>query len=1057
MQQPGLARFYSHPSAAWLVLATGFVLSAAAAFLLAGQVEREARLKFDSAASDAKVAIESRINAYADVLLGVRGLFISDNSVNRVEFKRYIDSLDLNRRYPGIQVIHYSRRISAAERPAFEAMVRGDTSVEPRGYPDFAIRPAGNRPEYVVAQFVEPMAGNERALGLDLGGDAVRLAALRHTRESAQLTASGTIALANIPERHPGFAMRLAVYQKDAPLATVAQRRDAFNGVVSASFIVIDLMRGVLSQPFLQKMHVRIHDAGFLGGAEGLQSPTGENMMFDSDRLLGKAPAAGGPWGDRPASLRSVSDLDVGGRRWHLYFSARQELGAPVDRWLPWLVLLGGLTVSLLLFGLIRTLATTGTRAVELANRITENLRRSEAKLAETQRMTQQLIEVLPNPIYFKDTGGRYLGANKAWENFFSTPRSAFVGKTVHELYPGNAEIADRLYANDQALWDRPGTPQVYETAITTPDGQHHDVIYYKATFTRADGGVAGLIGTIVDITERKRAEEGLRASEETLRAINQQLQMLVQSSPLAIYTRDEDGLLTSWNPAAEKMYGWKASEVLGRRLPSVPGEARAESDGLRMRLLAGEPFIKHEARRIRRDGSSIEIDASLGPLRDVNGNVTGIIAVVTDITQRKQLEQRQAMEHKVTRLLAESASLEDVMPKLLQTICEALGCACGARRIWDEREQKITCGETWNESSAEVEQFLGLSREPRVLPQSSGGLLRRVLASGEPTWISDMAGDTSFRRGPEALRAGLRSAFAFPIRFGNEILGVMEFFSRESHQPDEALVQSTRAIGSQIGQFMARRQAEEALRGMNVGLERRVAERTAALESAYRELESFSYSVSHDLRAPLGVIASFAGVLSRQEAGRISEDGIRILSLIDVNAQRMGRLIDALLELMRVSRRALARKELDMAAIAGKACEELGRSYPQARIELGALPAAQGDAMLVSQVYANLVGNALKFSSRTASPRVEVGAEARDGAAVYFVRDNGAGFKMDHSGKLFKPFERLHTEAEFEGTGIGLALVHLIVQRHGGRIWAEGAPGRGATFRFTLGGRAPD
>jgi signal transduction histidine kinase len=177
----------------------------------------------------------------------------------------------------------------------------------------------------------------------------------------------------------------------------------------------------------------------------------------------------------------------------------------------------------------------------------------------------------------------------------------------------------------------------------------------------------------------------------------------------------------------------------------------------------------------------------------------------------------------------------------------------------------------------------------------------------------------------------------------------------------------------------------------------------------------------------------------------------MRLVTVIDGNAQRMGHLIDALLELMRTSRRALVFRQLDIAGIAGGTCRELQRDYPQARIEIGELPAAQGDETLIQQVYANLVGNALKFSSKAAAQEVQLGAEVRDGTPVYFVRDNGAGFDTAHAAKLFKPFERLHSEDEFPGTGIGLALVQLIVQRHGGRIWAESTPGKGSTFRFTL------
>ncbi len=501
------AVIYRRASTSLAVLVLGIALSVAAAYLADRQLAHEARLTFDADVSDAQDAIATRIRAYADLLVGIRGLFLAENSIGRGEFRRYVQSLDLDRRYPGIQVIHFSRRIPAAQRSAFEARVRADTSIEPRGYPDFTVHPRGERAEYTVVQYVEPTAGTEGALGLDLGGDAVRLAALDRARDSGQLMASGAIALANDPSRHPGFAMRLAVYRRGVPLATPQERREAFTGMVSASFVVIDLMRGALSAPFLKKTHVQIHDAGFIDDAKGLQRASIDNLMFDSNRLGDPAaprrlPAAG----DWATATRSVRELEVGGRRWILYFTARAGASAPFQGQVPWIVLACGVVISLLLSGLIRSLASTGRRAAALAERITQDLRRSEASLAEAQRMTQQLIEAQPTPIFFKGTDGRYLGVNKAWEAYFGVPRETFLGKTVHDLYPNDPDVAARLHAMDEELWAHPGT-QTYEAPITTADGERHDAIYYKATFTRGDGRIAGLVGTIVDITERKRAE----------------------------------------------------------------------------------------------------------------------------------------------------------------------------------------------------------------------------------------------------------------------------------------------------------------------------------------------------------------------------------------------------------------------------------------------------------------------------------------------------------------------------------------------------------------------
>ena len=667
--QPKSTNIASHAATALVALAVGSVLSVAAAYWASNQVEREAILRFENTVTDAQNAVESRVRAYSDVLLGAKGLFIASDSVRRDEFRDYVDSLDLNRRYPGITAVLYAQRITAGQKQAFEAAMRNDTSVDPRGYPDFAINPPGDRPEYVVVQYIEPMAGNRAALGIDQAGEAVRLAALERARDSNRITASGQVVLAVDPRNLPGILMRLAVYRKGMPLATEAQRREAFAGTLSTAFIVTDLMRGVLSERFLQQAHVRIHDAGFLGDPSKMQPPTTENLLFDSDRLLVAPSSQSVSSGGKLAGPTRMSVLDVGGRRWNLYFSVRQELGSPSDRWLPLGILFGGITVSLLLFGLIRSLATVRSRAVVLAASITEDLHRSEAALAKAQRQTQELIEALPNPVFFKSTDGRYLGVNRAWEIFFGVSRDTFIGKTVYDLYPNDPEGAKRLQADDQVLWEHPGT-RVYETSITTPGGQRHDVIYYKATFTHSDGSVAGLIGTIVDISGRKQAE--------TLRT---QLAAIVENSNDAIFSRTLDGTILSWNAGAEKMLGYTAAEVIGKPIAvTLPPDRPPNLTKNNEMLLRGE-VVARESDRMTKDGRVIDVLTSHSPIRDSAGNIVGASIILQDITALKQAQAAAKASEGRYRVMFENAAvgitrvdLSGVLVDVNQKFCELLG-----------------------------------------------------------------------------------------------------------------------------------------------------------------------------------------------------------------------------------------------------------------------------------------------------------------------------------------------------------------------------------------------
>lgn len=239
----------------------------------------------------------------------------------------------------------------------------------------------------------------------------------------------------------------------------------------------------------------------------------------------------------------------------------------------------------------------------------------------------------------------------------------------------------------------------------------------------------------------------------------------------------------------------------------------------------------------------------------------------------------------------------------------------------------------------------------------------------------------------------------------------------------------------------------------LNLEMEKRVDERTAALEAANKELEAFSYSVSHDLRAPLRAIDNFAKILSEDYAAELPAPAQDLLNRIVRSAGRMGRMIEDLLRLARLGGQPLVKRRINLHSLAGEVFEELRASEPQRQIEfqLQDLPEAIGDLALLKQVLFNLLSNAFKFTRGREKPHIEVGSKLQKGERVYFVRDNGAGFDMEHARGLFRVFQRLHSEAEFEGTGVGLSIVHRIIQRHGGRIWAEAAIDKGATFYFTL------
>jgi PAS domain S-box-containing protein len=402
-------------------------------------------------------------------------------------------------------------------------------------------------------------------------------------------------------------------------------------------------------------------------------------------------------------------------------------------------------------------------------------------------------------------------------------------------------------------------------------------------------------------------------------------------------------------------------------------------------------------------------IRTSVRPVRDEGGTLLGTVIFLRDITQERQAE-------------AEQRRVEQRFRAMVEAVQEG---------IWMIDETGHT-----TYVNLYMAQMLGYT-----VDEMQG---RSVLD------FHPKANHDQVRGGLESERAGQAGVHdtALLHKEGREV------WTQMSSKPmfDE--------VGRYIGSLAAvtnithRRETEQQVRRLNEDLEQRITERTAQLEFSNRELESFAYSVAHDLRAPLRSISSFTLALADDCADQLDATGLDYLQRIRAASKRMSELIDGILSLSRVTRGELQRADVNLTTMARSIIEQLQRLQPRRAVSVRIQEElmGQGDAQLLRSVMENLLGNAWKFTRERSLVEIEFGV-VPGGAAerVYFIRDNGAGFDMEYQAKLFGVFQRLHTQQEFEGTGIGLATVQRIIQRHGGRVWAEGRVGRGATFFFTL------
>lgn len=479
---------------ACVILTLGLLVSGLLYFGVRANIEKDATLRFERQASDIHHNIAARVGSYIDVMYGLGALFRTAQSIPRAQFHNYVSGLDLPRRFPGFQTLNYAEQISAGDRPAFEARVRQDRSLDPRGYPEFRIRPAGQRGDFHVLTYLEPMLGNESSFGLDIAGydDASRRAPLEHMRDTGQLFSSGRLIVIGGVKR-AGLSMRLPVYRPGLPLNSELQRRAAFIGSLGAGFRVRDLMRGVIDQSTLETIRFQVYDGGPAAEYRPVV-PSPDRLVFDSLEVV-----AEGAWAQHNGAdmLRTQLPLHVAGRIWQIQFEApKNEIISNSDRMLPWAVLVGGVLISVLLFGIGASLANSRTRAMALAAEITSDLQASEASLAEAQRIARLgnwSLQWASGAMSWSDETTRILGLDQAGAG---GTREAFLEKIASpDLERFEAVLLEAVQSGrDQELECR-------TRGRESMAGWVHLIIR-----PGVQGGEAVLQGTIRDITERKQA-----------------------------------------------------------------------------------------------------------------------------------------------------------------------------------------------------------------------------------------------------------------------------------------------------------------------------------------------------------------------------------------------------------------------------------------------------------------------------------------------------------------------------------------------------------------------
>jgi PAS domain S-box-containing protein len=664
------------------------------------------------------------------------------------------------------------------------------------------------------------------------------------------------------------------------------------------------------------------------------------------------------------------------------------------------------------------------------------------------------VVDSSDDAIISKNLDGTITSWNRGAEIVFGYSESEAVGQPMLMLIPPDRanEEADLL-----ARIRRGESVDHFETVRVRKDGKTIAISATISPIKDSSGAIVGASKIARDVTVRKQAEDRLaeqteelsRQAEELLRsrqaleAQSQMLKLVLDSMGEGLVAADCEGHFLIWNDSASKLMGREPAEIPTEQwtphfkvfLPD--GITPYPPDRLPLvRALRGEPARVELIVERPEPESRVILEVAAQPVKDTAGKLCGGVAILRDITERKRAEAvlaSQAVElSQQTEELSRSRQALETQTLMLQSVLDSISEGLVAA---DETGKFVL----WNPAATRIVGLSAANVPPAQWTEHFG------------TYLPDTVTPFPPEQNP-LLRAIRGEACTAEMYVRNRELeaGVWIESTGSPLKGNDGVVRGGVVAFRDITQ---RKAAEGEIRKLNEELEEKVAERTAQLAAANQELEAFTYSVSHDLRAPLRHIGGFSRILIEDFGPRMEVQARQHLQRIADGVQHMGLLVDELLNLARLGRHALHLQVTELNSVIDDVVSLLqpeteGRAVTW---KIAQLPPAECDPILIKQVFQNLLANALKFSRTREQAVIEISCERKNGQMAIAVCDNGVGFNMKYSDKLFGVFQRLHRAQEFEGTGIGLATVHRIVHKHGGRVWAEAEMDKGATFYFTL------